>query len=436
MQRDGRRWNRGMLLAAGLVLVCGCLNGGSSARASRTPAAELGSANIQVSHDGYTAHGQPSLAVNPRNPYNLLGAAMAMGIGTLVEETFVSFDGGRTWHDDGPLPLPAGVSFGGDPTVAFDARGVGFVASLGETRSGDGVYVWRSDDGGRSFHLPVAVTQGQPADHPWLAAGTTPGSGSGDLYVAWATRDVAGLGHAGGLAFSRSTDEGRTFAPPRIISAPASGVSIPATAAGPRGAVSIAYVTPRRGHARGSPTSDGLPRAGVNAEEVQVVRSADHGRTFGRPTIVGSATTLLLAAPQVFLTTQPSLAIDPRDGSLYVAYSAYRARTTRAAILLARSRDRGHTWDAPVRVTAVPSATVFFQPHVVVDAQGGVDVTCFALAHGRVNLLLARSTTQGPSFGVPRQVTSRPFDPTLGWHGQKTGAWWIGDYQGLATGAA
>ena len=33
-------------------------------------------------------------------------------------------------------------------------------------------------------------------------------------------------------------------------------------------------------------------------------------------------------------------------------------------------------------------------------------------------------------------MTDRPFDPTLGGPGGKHGAWWIGDYQGLAATAA
>lgn len=442
MQRDRRsRRTRAAVLVAGLALALGSLGGGPSAGASgaRDAGRRLDIPNVRVSHDGYTDHGQPSLAVSLRNPRTLLGAAMASGSGTLVEETFASLDGGRTWQDNGPLPLPPGASFGGDPTVAFDAQGRGFVASLGAALAGDAVYVWRTDDGGRSFRLAVAVEQGQPADHPWLAAGAAPGSGRDDLYVAWATRDVAGLGHAGGLAFSRSTDGGRRFARPRIISAPAGGVSIPVVTAGPGGSVAIAYVTVKRVHpqggARGAAGDAGLP-VGVHEEEVQVVSSADYGRSFGRPVVVGPATSLLAATPDVDLTTQPSLAIDPRDGSIYLAYSAYHTRTAHADILLVRSRDGGRTWGVPVRVMTESASgqTVFFQPHVVVDATGGIDVTCFALRHGRVDVLLARSSTHGASVGALQRITSRAFDPSLGWPGQKTGAWWIGDYQGLAAG--
>jgi hypothetical protein len=416
-------------LAVTLLLTAGALWPAARARAAGIP-------NVRVSSDRYAAHGQPSLAINPRDSRNLLGAAMAIGNGELVEETFASFDGGRTWHDNGPLPLPSGVSFGGDPSVAFDAHGAGYVASLGSSGSGDGVYVWRTGDGGRTFHMPVAVEQGQPADHPWLAVDTSSERGGGDLYVAWATRDVAGLGYAGGLAFSRSTNAGQSFTAPRIISAPASGVSIPALAAGPGGAVSIAYTTVRSKHLGSGATTKPSASSAGNGEEVRVISSQDHGQTFSRPEVVAPATTLLAAVPGVNLTSQPSVAIDPRHGSVYVVYSGYRTAAARADILLARSRDGGHAWGVPIRVTdeSRTGDTLYFQSHVVVDDAGTVDVTFFALTRGRVDLLLARLPASAAAIGTPRRITSRPFDPALGWIGQKTGSWWIGDYQGLAAG--
>lgn len=95
--------------------------------------------------------------------------------------TYASFDAGQTWQDNGPLMLPPGTNFGDDITVAFDRQGIGFVAAMATvlTQTGPsqvrGVYVWRTDDGGRSFHAPVAAMQGAFADHPWLAIDTTPG---------------------------------------------------------------------------------------------------------------------------------------------------------------------------------------------------------------------------------------------------------------------
>ena len=94
------------------------------------PSSTVVPANVRVSHGRYQAYGEPYLAVNPRNPRNLLGAAQCINGSSLpVPCTFDSLDGGVTWHDNGALPLPAGDKGGGDVSVAFTARGTGFVAA-------------------------------------------------------------------------------------------------------------------------------------------------------------------------------------------------------------------------------------------------------------------------------------------------------------------
>lgn len=171
-----------------------------------------------------------------------------------------------------------------------------------------------------------------------------------------------------------------------------------------------------------------------------MVSSADYGRSFAHPTVLGPAPSALTPSPGVRLPTGPSLATDPRRGTVYLAYAAYRAGAEPAAILLANSADSGRTWSPLMPVTDATRSeqTAYFQPQVVVDDGGGVDVTYFALAHGRVDGLLARSATRGVTVGQRQRITSQSFDPAMGMSsggkGGKTGPWWIGDYQGLAVG--
>src|SRR5215467_7104547 len=65
----------------------------------------------------------PSVAVNPGNPRNLLGACMVWH-GNQVEHeviaTYAAFDGGRAWHSCGAVPLPHHTLFADDVPVAFD----------------------------------------------------------------------------------------------------------------------------------------------------------------------------------------------------------------------------------------------------------------------------------------------------------------------------
>jgi hypothetical protein len=253
--------------------------------------------------------------------------------------------------------------------------------------------------------------RGQATDHPSLAVAPD----SGDLYLAWRSKSPDGL------AFSRSTDGGRHFTAPRLIFQSAEQLaSVPIVAAGPEGAVSIA-----------DELEDGEPWA-----RVQVFSSMDGGQTFHRST-VGKANLSLAPAPGILVPSPVCITIVPRDGSIYVAYSAYQPGNRRPGILVARSSDRGRTWSAPVTVARSRGAgrAAFFQPRVTVDDAGGADVSYLALLHGRVDVFLASSTSHGARFAAPRRVTSQPFDPMLGIReGGKTGEWWIGDYQGLAAG--
>ena len=74
------------------------------------------------------------------------------------------------------------------------------------------VYVWRTDDGGRSFSAPVTLVEGQYCDHPWIATGRGQTPARADVYVVWG----AGNSHTA-LDLARSTDGGQSFEPPRRI---------------------------------------------------------------------------------------------------------------------------------------------------------------------------------------------------------------------------
>ena len=83
-----------------------------------------------------------------------------------------------SWRSLGGLQDSAN---GRDPTVTFDASGRGYVCA-----NTDDLHIWRTDDGGRTFAVPVLATRGHKLDHPWLAADPAPGPPSSThLYGAW-----------------------------------------------------------------------------------------------------------------------------------------------------------------------------------------------------------------------------------------------------------
>jgi len=111
----------------------------------------MGTANVRVSDDRYGVHVEPSVAVNPRNPRQLLAACQ---VSPTADPQFIasylSSDAGATWQRGGLPQLPAGAPKNGDDvTVAFDPQGRGYVCATSyATRTRRGVYVWRTDTAG------------------------------------------------------------------------------------------------------------------------------------------------------------------------------------------------------------------------------------------------------------------------------------------------
>jgi hypothetical protein len=376
--------------------------------------------NVRVSHDGYATHVEPCLASNPVNPHNLLGACM-VGTSTLPKliATYVSFDSGASWRSNGALPLPAGTVIADDVTVAFNSAGRGFVCAMatsGASPDDRGVYVWRTDDGGHTFAAPVAVMAGQFADHPCVAVSRSPGHGAGNVYAVWVAAEHTALG------IGRSTDGGLTFEAPRMIHVPGNnGVSGPVVAAGPHGLVWAIY--------------DGAPARGTGRDvdsHVEVVRSDDGGQKFGAPVTLGRDTGELGLPGSAAPDGGPTIAAAPDGQAVYAAFTTHKPGGDHSDIVVSASYDRGRTWRPPVAATPADHM-IYFQPQITVDNDGRVTLSAFALAQGRIHVVLFTSRSGPLRFGPPLTVTSRPFDPKIGTlSGGKHGAWWIGDYQGLA----
>jgi hypothetical protein len=407
---------RAFTLSAATVITAaaGCGSARTSPPAAAAAAASRTSPpNVRVSRDAFSGHIEPWLAVNPRQPGNLVAVSRAFQGSALGLASYASFDAGASWHSYGLLPGVTDI-FDGNPTVAFDAAGHCYACGLTgrNVRQQQGyVLVWRSADGGRTFLPPVTAVDGF-LDHPSLAADPAPGAPAAHLYLAGTFYNSP----RNGLAFTRSADGGRTFEPPRFPD-PVTGVRgiLPATAAGPGGAVHIMYFVP---------APDGLGNA------VKVVTSTDRGAAFASPATLPLHAVSPPTPGNVITRCGPALAAAPDGRGVYAAIATYDTATSRSAIQLCYSLDRGRTWNPPVTV-ASSSQAVYFMPQVAAATRGHAAVSAFALAAGRVEVLLFTSQPGHPGFGSPLRVTSRSFDPTVG-TSSGAGTYWLGNYQGLA----
>ena len=376
-----------------------------------------GSGNIRVSHDGFTMHGEPNLAVNPRDPRNLLGASIVDSSGGLAIAAYASFDGGTTWRSHGALDDSGN---GRDPTVSFDADGRGYVCA-----NTNDLHVWRTDDGGRSFTSPMLATRGRHLDHPWLAADPTPGPADAThLYVAWTQGE-----NNVELGFSRSTDGGRSFEAPRSIdSVSGSGeanLASPSLAAGMDGAVYIAYgVWPP------------VPSGGLRPEfptPIQVISSTDRGLTWMGPTRLGTGLMEIRVADDTNVPGLPAVVAHRQRPFASVAFVVREPGAPRSDIAVCVSPDRGANWSSPKTVPRLSDDTIYTQPQLAIDEEGRLALSAFAHRRGLVDVVVLRAGPFSDRFDPPQVVTWRPFDPARGAVGSKHGAWWIGDYQGLAS---
>jgi hypothetical protein len=411
-------------------------------------------ANIRVSHDAFLAHSEPMLAENPKNPLDLVGgskfftdpAHYRFKIGS-----YTSLDGGCTWTDGGILPGFEQRDLVSDVSFAFDTHNDVYAAVLFTGPGNDGgIAVSASHDGGRTFGPPVTVyhdpSGGVFSDKPWIAVDQTRGTHSGAIYVVWSYDHGPSCG-AGNpceqeLAFSRSTDGGKTFSPVLLIEGTAPFCTNPATGrqpgstrcdaaigsipvVGPDGtlAVAFAYYDLLNGH---------IPT------RMLVVTSHDGGVTWNNPVLVATISDVAGAFPPEHYRNEslPAFACDPRTGQLYIAWSD--KSSGHADVLFSTSRDGRQTWSSPLRVNDDPpgDGANHFQPQLAVAPDGVVSVSFFDTRvdprHLWIGVFLTQSVNHGASVLKNVRVTTLSWDPSMDAPVDESHQQFIGDYQGLA----
>jgi hypothetical protein len=231
------------------------------------PTVPGGLTTYQASHDVFTSHSEPHMAMNPRNHANLVAGSKQyvnnkhylFRIGM-----YSSFDGGQTWSDFGHLPVPTCPSSGpcsspaditptycagdgpfpsaclfttSDIWISFDdegnAYGIVLVSPTSNTGSGWEMWMYKSSDGGRTWplaslrviddHFNRTLSPAFLDDKDAIALDNYTQAGDGPIF----TPNKPGDGHVGNIyacwgvdgsvaptqnqVFSKSTDGGNTW---------------------------------------------------------------------------------------------------------------------------------------------------------------------------------------------------------------------------------
>ena len=366
---------------------------------------------------------EPSIAVNPRNPRQVVAAFQ------VPAHIAYSEDGGDSWNMAEPV-APKDYKISGDVSVTYDAHGHAILCYIafdklgtenywGHNATRNGIFIRRSPDGGKTWEqnaISVIAHPTQPGipfeDKPYIVADNTSSRYSGNLYVGWTqftlTKSV--------ILFSRSTDGGKTWSSPIEISTheglPRDDNGAVEGFTGAVGADGTLYVV----------WADG--------SSIAFAESRDGGRSFSR------SRAILHTAPSYFDVEDvarangfPEIGIDPRGkhGVLYLTWSDYRNGDV--DVFCSTSRDGGRRWTPAVRVNSDSvhdGADQFFQ-WLAVDPQNGAASVILYDRRGdpentKTKVTLARSTDGGKSF-TNYAWTEEPFAS----HRQ-----FIGDYLGIA----
>src|SRR3989442_1147299 len=404
---------------------------------------------------------EPSLAQNPTDPLNLIaGSNDEIGLpactnttpsscpftaGISVSGFYASFDGGQTWPQrcQGLIDLsPFGEYAFGDPSQAFDSRGIAYYGTLAfpqpptpdelATGLNADFFVAKSTDGGCSYTSAALVSGASPAifdDKDAITADANQASPFRDnVYAAW-TKFTRGGDQ---IVFSRSTDGGATWSNPLPISPSynnrvVGGRQGAAVKVGPDGTVYVVWLDT------------------VDKQAVQrLAISRDGGKTFPRQNITVATVTDDFVSPVPGSSFRqdarafPSLTI-ASDGTLYVAWSNRTGDPTagHAVVLLAKSTTGGLTWTAPVAAGDVNGRSAFFAS-VAADPHNHVNVVFLAMddvptatppGNGVVHYdaYFTQSTDSGATFSNALKISTARSDPD-GSSTNSLRAQFLGDY--------
>jgi hypothetical protein len=393
---------------------------------------------------------EPAVAVDPTDPKHIIGVWQQdrwSNGGSNGVVSAVTFDGGHTWkRTTARFTSCSGGTYqrGTDPWVTIGPTGTAYVIVYvyDQTRVNRAMLVSRSTDRGLTWGEPKTLQH--DTDPNLVMDKETITADPLDAQYAYAVwdrltgfTDPTNPANTGPAWFARTTDGGESWETARQIYDPGPDTQTISNqiAVLPGGAlVNVLMVATQN--------SSPNPRIGI-----QAIRSTDRGATWPNPAVpIAEAQFVGVNDPKSKRgirtgSVVQSIAVDRSgngpNGVLYVAWEDARfSGGARDAIALSKSTDGGLNWSAPVQVNR--AAAPAFTPALAVANGGKLGVTYYDLRRDNaadaarllVTQWLAVSIDGGATFsesaiGAPFNLQAAPLVDGP--------AWFLGDYQGLAT---
>jgi hypothetical protein len=368
-----------------------------------------------------------------------IGGTPCSALGDGYSGTYFSTNGGSSWCCTSSDPSHLGTLIpgvehltggqydaGGDPSLAFDSRHNVYYAGLGFDRTAppDTVTVSKGTfgPGGLTWSAPTFIDQStSPSilnDKEWIAVDSHASSPFRDRIYVTFTRFLFNASNGAytqsPIMFASSSDGGKTFTDPKLISGNALYDQGSRPVVGPDGTLYVTWV--------GSTRQQSL-------DSEWVAKSTDGGATWSKPVAVSPVADILPLRDTLFrVNSYPAAAVAsngdvyvtwdgevPNDGSTYagtVGCAYWLSGTTavrngcHSADVFSKSTDGGATWSAPTPVFAQSSRVAVGYPATNPDgstlnapsARPVEDVfpAAAASANGKVYLGAYRGTTVSP----------------------------------------
>jgi len=405
------------------------------------------------------ARSESDIAVNPLNPYNMVGSSKRFTNITgyaFSLAAYATFDAGQTWTETVlPLKDTSGTMYPSttDPAVIFDDLGNVYIVALpwvgeGVPNAGDtiGISIYQSTDGGLTWSTPVLIHSSISDDKQAVWADTVPSSPyKGNVYTAW--DDTSGTGN---MLFARTTNHGASWKGITV-----GGTDQPAGSAIPN--INDSFSPELTVAADGTLIIVWAPEGGST---IKLVTSSDGGSTFSAPVTVASPISNLLGgfpAPNGWPTFPGATfrvitygSVTTVGTNLVVVWADAREGVSR--IYYRHSPNLGSSWDGPASGQPLLTGKVAsaagmqdFHPQIATTPTG--EIGCVFYEYGfpgwsgegylppnLINVILAVSTDNGKTFTSRVTVTDTPgWNPAVDAPNADANplVTFIGDYFGL-----